>query len=55
MGAEIVDQKITGSVLLLAGVAVGYVIAIKLIERRFRRLPWYKKALLVAVQMLPGR
>ncbi len=48
-------QKITTPVLLLAGIAVGYVVAIKMIERRFRRLPWYKRALLVAVQMLPGR
>ncbi len=49
------DQKITGPMLLIAGVTLGYVIAIKLIERRFRRLPWYKRALLVVVQMLPGR
>ena len=45
----------TAGVMILAGAVVGYVIAIKLIERRFRRLPWDKKVLLVLVQKLPGR
>lgn len=42
-------------VLLIAGAAIGYVVAIKMIERRFRRLPWYKKALLLIIHKLPGR
>jgi len=48
------NQKIIGPA-LLAGIAIGYVVAIKMIERRYRRLPWYKKALLGLVHLIPGR
>ena len=41
--------------LVIAGGVVGYIVAVKLIERRFHRLPWYKKVLLALVQKLPGR